>query len=89
MVELTQKQLDKLINKNKKSKFQNCYQCKYFPKDLNNTLGKVSKSTSEWFWNVQNVEVITFRCKYLRKRVSEAIKPFRTNSCICFKKNGE
>ena len=77
MTEIT----EKLIKKLQKSKFQNCFQCKWFPKDLSRAYTSIG-----WCWNVENIESLNFRCKYLRKKVSQALEPFRTNSCICFQK---
>ena len=93
-MELKLKELKQIIEKNKKSKFQNCFQCKWFPKE--NILEKsltargifqIYKSIEPFFWSIQNVEVINFRCGYLRKGLSEAIDIWRTNSCLCFRKS--
>ena len=86
------KELKKIIKKNEKSEYQNCFKCEWFPK--NNKLEasikaigifKIDRHISAFFWSMRNIEVIAFRCNYLRKRVSEAIKPWRTNSCLCFR----
>jgi hypothetical protein len=82
-MEINQKELDNVIKKNLKSKFQNCFQCKWFPKDLSKSIMKPYTSIG-WCWSVPDIEQLEFKCKYLNKKVSQAIKPWRTNSCICF-----
>lgn len=90
IMEIKPKEVNKIINRNEKSKFQNCFQCKFFPKKINilitdNTiLDSIKFKIEKYYWDKENIEVIEFRCRYLRKRISQAIKPFRTNSCLCF-----
>ena len=89
-MEITEKGIKKIIKRNEKSKFQNCFQCKFFPKKINiqittNTIfNSVKFKIERYYWNKENIEVLEFRCRYLGKRISQAIKPFRTNSCLCF-----
>ena len=93
-MEIDEKSIEKWVKKNIKSKFQNCFQCKFFPYYSNQIdYNKESKifgvniSIAKWYWNKENIEVLTFRCQYLRKRISQSLKVFRTNSCLCFENN--
>ena len=71
--------IEKLIKKNKKSKFQNCFQCKWFPKPDERMYLDIG-----WSWRVPDVESLNFRCRYLGKKVGQATKPVQTNHCLCF-----
>lgn len=85
-MDIDQKELDKLIKKNVKSKFQNCFQCEWFPKDISKSIFIIPYKSIGWSWGVENVESLEFRCKYLSKKTSQAIKPVQTNHCMCFRK---
>ena len=74
------KEIEKIIEKGKKSEFQNCFQCKYFPKPNERMYIDVG-----WVWRVPNIKRLNFRCRYLGKRTSQCLKPFQTNYCMCFK----
>ena len=84
---MEQKEIDDLIEKNKNSEFQNCFQCEWFPKDISKSIGKPHKSIG-YCWSKPNIEKLEFRCNYLRKNVSQAITPFQSNHCLCFSEIG-
>lgn len=73
------KEIEKIIKKGEKSKFQNCFQCRYFPKPNKSMYVSVG-----WAWRVPDVEQLEFRCRYLRKNLSQELKPFQSNHCLCF-----
>ena len=86
MIKLMDKiKLESIIDQIKQSEYQNCCNCKYFPK-IHNDINIVIE---KWFWSVENVECIVFNCRYLRKRISQSIKPFKSNCCLCYKENTE
>ena len=76
------KEVEKIVKKGKKSKFQNCFQCEYFPK-LDAPFANFHK-TIGMCWRVPDIESLRFRCRYLRKKVGQEIKPFQSNHCLCF-----
>ena len=84
MNKINQNELNEIIKENIKSKFQNCFQCKWFANDISKSIMNPYKSIG-FCWSIPNIEKVEFRCKYLSKKVSQAIKPFQTNHCICFK----
>lgn len=84
MKKINQKELNEMIKKGVKSKYQNCFKCNWFPKSISKNIIKPFKSIG-YEWGIPNIEQIEFGCKYLNKRVSQSIKPFQSNHCLCFK----
>jgi len=83
IIKMNEKEFDKIIKKIKKSKFQNCCNCSFFPK-FNASLSNFEVVIHRWYWQIENIKCIDFRCTYLRKRVSQSIEPFKSNCCLCY-----
>lgn len=86
MVEIDDKVIKKLVKKHMKSKHQNCFQCRFFPYNYGKIMINKYYLSIGWSWGVENIEKLNFNCQYLKKRVSQATKPVRTNSCLCFER---
>ena len=85
MDKIDNKIIAKLVKKNIKSKFQNCFQCKYFPYHNKTSLTLYRINNLGWYYGIENIEKLYFRCAYLRKLTAVATRVFRTNFCLCFK----
>jgi hypothetical protein len=86
MDKIDNKTIEKLVKKNLKSKFKNCFQCKYFPYHTKITLTLYSIEKLGWYYGLENIEKLHFRCVYLRKKTTVATRVFRDNYCLCFDK---
>lgn len=82
---ITIEEVIQFVKQIKKSEFQNCCNCKFFPLNYNSNYRGNFYFDIGWVWGVPNTERIEFTCQYLEKRVSQAIKPFKSNCCLCFR----